>query len=116
MAFTALSMVLYAGRPTFGAVLDHLPGIDSVLLHRMIIGVHLGAVLLAGIGLAWLGGQVSRVGAKVLGRRAVSPLQWAAVAAMASCSCPLSASWTVASQDRGLGGGSARRRRWFGQS
>ena len=83
VAFTALSLVLYAGRPTFGAVLDHLPGIDSVLLHRMIIGVHLGAVLLAGIGLAWLGGQVSRVGAKVLGRRAVSPLQWAAVAAMA---------------------------------
>ena len=70
VSFTALSLVLFAGRPTFGAVLGHLPGIDSVLLHRMIIGVHLGGLLLAGIGLAWLGRQTSRAAGMVLGRRA----------------------------------------------
>lgn len=55
VGFFAMSLVLYCGRPTFGMLLDRLPGQHSLFLHRMIIGVHLGGIWLAGIGPAWLG-------------------------------------------------------------
>jgi hypothetical protein len=45
-----LSLVLFFGRPTLGPLLEVLPGSDDLFLHRFVIGVHLGGVLLAGIG------------------------------------------------------------------
>jgi hypothetical protein len=50
-----VSLVLYSGRPTFGPLLNLLPGSDDLLLHRYIIGVHMAGLLLAGVGAAWLG-------------------------------------------------------------
>ena len=55
LAFFLASLVLYSGRPTFGLLIDRLPGQETLFLHRMIIGVHLGGIWLAGIGVAWLG-------------------------------------------------------------
>jgi len=49
-----LSLVLYSGRPTFGALIDLLPGGEGLFLHRYIAGVHLAGVLLAGVGVAWV--------------------------------------------------------------
>jgi hypothetical protein len=49
-----VSLLLYFGRPTFGDLVDLLPAHDDLFLHRMIVGVHLGGILLAGIGLATL--------------------------------------------------------------
>ncbi len=54
LVFTGLSLLLFFGRPTFGPLLNLFPGGKDLLLHRYIMGVHLGAVLFAGIGLAWL--------------------------------------------------------------
>lgn len=45
-----VSMVLFCGKEPFGPVISLLPGIDSLLLHRFISGVHLSGVLLAAIG------------------------------------------------------------------
>jgi uncharacterized membrane protein len=46
-------LLLYFGRPTWGALLDLLPLSRSLHLHRLIIGVHLGSIYLAGLGLAF---------------------------------------------------------------
>jgi hypothetical protein len=43
-------LVLYAGRPTLGALADLLPFSDGLLFHRFIGGVHLAAILLIGVG------------------------------------------------------------------
>ncbi len=53
-----LSLVLFSGRPTFGPIIGLLPGSDDLLLHRYIMGVHLAGLLLAGVGLAWIGSSV----------------------------------------------------------
>lgn len=50
-----ISLLLFVGRPTLGALLKLLPGSDDLLLHRYIVGVHLAGILLAGVGAAWLG-------------------------------------------------------------
>src|SRR5206468_8207194 len=50
----ALSLLLFFGRPTLGPVLDLLPGMKDVQIHRFIMGVHLAGILLAGVGLTWL--------------------------------------------------------------
>jgi hypothetical protein len=47
--FTA-SLLLFFGRPTFGAVFDHLPEQRSLLFPRFVAGVDLAAILLAGVG------------------------------------------------------------------
>jgi hypothetical protein len=52
-AFT-LSLLLFFGRRTWGAVIDVLPGFRDVQIHRFIMGVHLAGILLAGVGLGWL--------------------------------------------------------------
>ncbi len=52
-AFT-LSLLLFFGRPTLGPVLDLLPGMKDVQIHRFIMGVHLAGILLAGVGLGWI--------------------------------------------------------------
>lgn len=51
LAVLAVWLALYAGRPTWGPLLDLLPMARELHLHRMIAGVHLGGLLLAGIGL-----------------------------------------------------------------
>jgi hypothetical protein len=55
LAVWFLSLLLFFGRPTLGPLLKVLPGSDDLPLHRYINGVHLGGILLAGIGAAWLG-------------------------------------------------------------
>ncbi len=55
LGLMALSLVLFSGRPTFGLVLNLLPGSSDLLLHRYLMGVQLAGLMLAGIGLAWAG-------------------------------------------------------------
>jgi len=55
VAVWLISLLLFFGRPTLGPLLKLLPGSDDLPLHRYINGVHLGGILLAGIGAAWLG-------------------------------------------------------------
>lgn len=47
-------LVLYFGRPTLGVLIDLLPLHDSLILHRLVGGVDIFAILLMGIGGAWL--------------------------------------------------------------
>jgi hypothetical protein len=54
LGFTAVSLLLFCGRDTIGFVVDRLPGGKDLLLHRYIVGVHLGGIVLAAIGAAWL--------------------------------------------------------------
>ena len=55
LGLMALSLLLFCGRPTFGFILNLLPGSSDLLLHRYIMGVQLTGLLLAGVGLAWAG-------------------------------------------------------------
>jgi hypothetical protein len=50
----ALWLVLYFGRPTLGILIDLLPLHDSLFLHRLVGAVDIFAILLMGIGGAWL--------------------------------------------------------------
>lgn len=54
LAFTGVSLILFCGRGTFGFIIDRLPGGKDLLLHRFIIGVHFGGILLAGIGASYI--------------------------------------------------------------
>lgn len=54
LAAWAVSLLLYFGRPTLGALLTILPGSSDLPLHRYIIGVQLAGLALAGIGAIWL--------------------------------------------------------------
>jgi hypothetical protein len=47
-------LVLYFGRPTLGPLVDLLPLSDGLFLHRLVGGVDIFAILLIGIGGAWL--------------------------------------------------------------
>jgi hypothetical protein len=65
LSFWVLSMFLFFGPKTFGSLLTPLPGAQNLLYHRMIIGVHLSGIWLAGVGalavvrwVRWLGGRV----------------------------------------------------------
>jgi hypothetical protein len=49
-----LWLLLYFGRPTWGRLLDVLPAAYDLPLHRLIGGVHLFAIPLAGYGLAFV--------------------------------------------------------------
>ena len=73
-----VSLVLYFGRPTLGPLVDHLPARDDLYLHRMIVGVHLGGVLLAGLGLAAAGRALQH-----LARRGATPAGRAVLTAAA---------------------------------
>lgn len=46
-------LLLYFGRPTWGPLLNFLPLSRDLHLHRLIAGLHLGGIYLAGLGLAW---------------------------------------------------------------
>ena len=50
----ALSLLLFFGRPTFGPVLNVLPGNQSLLFPRFLVGLHLAGLFLAGVGSVWL--------------------------------------------------------------
>jgi len=50
----ALSLLLYFGRPTWGALLKLLPMSADLHFHRFAIGVHVFGTILAGIGAAFL--------------------------------------------------------------
>lgn len=71
LTLTAVGLVLYSGRATFGFILDHVPGMQDVFMPRFILGFQLGLVYLAGIALAalvaWIlpdpGGWVRRTSA-----------------------------------------------------
>jgi hypothetical protein len=54
-----LSLVLFFGRPTLGLVADLLPFGDDLFFPRFIAGVHLAAIVLAAIGLVWIGSQLA---------------------------------------------------------
>lgn len=54
LIFTVVGILLFCGRDTIGFAIDVLPGGKDLLLHRFIIPVHLGGLLLAGIGASWL--------------------------------------------------------------
>lgn len=54
LGFTVLGLLLFSGRDTIGFAIDLLPGGKDLLLHRFIIPLHLGGLLLAGIGASWL--------------------------------------------------------------
>jgi hypothetical protein len=60
LGLMALSLVLFSGRPTFGILLKFLPGSSDLLLPRYVIGVQLAGLMLAGVGLAWLGESAVR--------------------------------------------------------
>ncbi len=49
-----LSLLLFFGRPTWGRLLDVMPGMGDIQIHRFVMGVQLAGIFLAGIGLAWL--------------------------------------------------------------
>jgi Family of unknown function (DUF6541) len=55
IAAWALSFLLYFGRPVLGFLFDRIPGGQELLFPRFIIGVHLAGIVMAGVGLAWLG-------------------------------------------------------------
>jgi hypothetical protein len=55
-----LALVMFSGRPTFGFVLDRLPGSSSLLFHRYVSAVQMASILFAGVGAGWLAGLISR--------------------------------------------------------
>ena len=55
-------LVLYFGRPTVAFLVDLLPLADSLLLHRFIGSVDLAAIVLMGVGGAWLWMLITRTG------------------------------------------------------
>jgi hypothetical protein len=75
MGVWLVSLLLFFGRPSLGAIIDLLPAGGDLFLRRFIMGVHLTGLLLAGIGLAWLG--------EILIRLARSRLQRVRPAALA---------------------------------
>jgi hypothetical protein len=55
LAFTAVGLLMFCGRGTIGPIVDYvLPGGKELLLHRFIMGVHFGGLLLAGVGASFL--------------------------------------------------------------
>ena len=52
LGMSAIALLLYFGRPTWGVALDLLPFSGSLPLHRLICAVQLGGLLLAGFALS----------------------------------------------------------------
>ena len=55
VAAFAVSLVLFCGRPTFSWLIDRLPGSQSLLLQRYLMGVQLAGLFLAALALVTLG-------------------------------------------------------------
>ena len=98
-----LSLLLYFGRPTLGPVLKLLPGSSDLFLNRYIIGVHLAGVMMAGAGMARIGGWViTRVRASTRGQR-VRPA-YVALAMIAAWVGVLTPAWLERASYAGLDG------------
>jgi hypothetical protein len=65
LAVWVLSMLLFFGRPTLGAVLDLLPGNANLLFQRYISGVQLAGLFIAGVGVVDLARLIGVVARKV---------------------------------------------------
>lgn len=61
LGLMTLSLLLFSGRPTFGFIINLLPGSSDLLLHRYMMGVQLSGLMLAGVGLAWAGESVIKL-------------------------------------------------------
>ncbi len=55
-----VTLVMSFGRTTFGSLYDVLPGSSDIFIRRFQMGVHLSGILLAGVGLVYLGRLVLR--------------------------------------------------------
>lgn len=68
IAFWVLSLFLFFGPAFFGDLLYvlRIPGADGLLYHRMIIGVHLAGILLAGVGVGAIVQAVRTVPARAI--------------------------------------------------
>lgn len=69
-AMWVLSLLLYFGRPTFGFVLDLLPGNKDLLFQRFVAGLDLSGLFLAAVGAVWCV-RLAHAGAKQLAPRVV---------------------------------------------
>jgi hypothetical protein len=58
LGLMGLSLVLFSGRPTFGFIVNLLPGNTDLFLSRYMMGIQLAGDMLAGVGVAWVGEQV----------------------------------------------------------
>jgi hypothetical protein len=88
-AFT-LSLLLFFGRRTWHRLIDLLPGMGDVQIHRFIMGVHLAGIFIAGVGLGWLlRTMYSEVNRRVPGRYALAT----GAAALALCVGVLAPAW-----------------------
>jgi hypothetical protein len=76
-----LSLLLFFGRPTWGSLLDVLPGSGDLFLRRFISGVHLAGLYLAGLGAVRLG----RIAAEWLGRFRLIRMTPAAAGLVVAC-------------------------------
>ena len=83
LAFFALSLALFFGRPTWGGLLAFLPAGRELLFHRFISGVHLGGLFLAAIGSAWLLQRALAAARDLRVRRARAAVATAVVGAVA---------------------------------
>jgi hypothetical protein len=61
LALFVVWLLLYFGRQPWGIITDRLPAHDLLWYHRFIGGVHLGAILLVGLGGEFLWRQVQRL-------------------------------------------------------
>ncbi len=58
LGLMAMSILLFCGRPTFGFILNLLPGNADLYLSRYMMGIQLAGDMLAGVGLVWAGETV----------------------------------------------------------
>ncbi len=72
LAVWVLSLLLFFGRPTLGAVLDLLPGNANLLFQRYISGVQLAGLFIAGVGVV----DLVRLLGVVVRRVASGALDW----------------------------------------
>jgi hypothetical protein len=91
LAFWALSMFLFFGPKTFGTALHVIPGASNLIYHRMIIGVHLAGIWLAGVGAVALVQLARRLGARLAFEWSGRAAQ--AVTALALATVALVAAW-----------------------
>ncbi len=100
LAALALSLFLFSGRPTFGAVIALLPANKDLLLHRYLMGVQLAGILLAGVGLAHLGRCLVAAAIEQTSRRWVAPA--AAATLVAALIAALAPAWSQVAHADGL--------------
>jgi len=85
-----LSLFLFFGRRTWHHLIDFLPGMRDVQIHRFIMGVHLAGIFIAGVGLGWLlRTAYSEANRRVPARYALA----AGAAAVALCVGVLAPAW-----------------------